>query len=62
VALTISYSAPVPVQQPIHARCRVIRREGRRIELDTTVTVDATLAARGVGTFVTVSAERYDAT
>jgi acyl-coenzyme A thioesterase PaaI-like protein len=61
VALTLSYSAPVPIGMPIAVRCRAVGREGRRIELEATVTAGGTVAARATATFVTVSAEHYDA-
>ena len=57
--LTVRYEAGTPIGVPLECRCRLDRREGRKIHMTGELTADGTVLARMRGLFLAIDRQRF---
>jgi acyl-coenzyme A thioesterase PaaI-like protein len=57
--LTVRYLAPTPVGVELEVRARLVRREGRKLWIESEATADGTRVATASGLFITIPPERF---
>lgn len=57
--LTIRYEAGTPIGVPLECRCRLDRREGRKLYLIGELTANGAVVARSHGVFIAIDKERF---